>query len=148
MTDNTYRVRRANWPDDVPALRSVREPVFVEEQNVPLEMEWDEDDPRCIHVLAEDSDGNPIGTGRLSKDGKVGRMAVHKPWRGTGVGGAILQALLDEARAAGIPECRLHGQTAAVGFYARYGFEAEGPEFEEAGIPHRMMRRKMEDTTA
>lgn len=140
-----FTVRRARWPEDVPALRQVREPVFVDEQKVPLEMEWDEDDPRCIHVVAEDGDGNPIGTGRLASDGKIGRMAVLRDWRGHGVGGAILEALLAEAREAGMPECHLHGQTSAVGFYTRYGFEPEGAEFEEAGIPHLMMRRHFED---
>ncbi|MEA5445333.1 GNAT family N-acetyltransferase [Gammaproteobacteria bacterium AB-CW1] len=144
-TKQAISVRRARWPEDVPLLRSIREPVFVEEQQVPLEMEWDEDDPHCIHVIAEDAEGNAIGTGRLAKSGKVGRMAVLKPWRGHGVGGAILQALLDEARSAGIPECYLHGQTVALGFYERYGFVAEGPEFDEAGIQHRMMRRRIEE---
>ncbi|MCP1726792.1 putative GNAT family N-acyltransferase [Natronospira proteinivora] len=140
-----FTVRPAQWPDDVPALREVREPVFVEEQQVPLALEWDEDDPKCIHVLAHDGEGRPIGTGRLSRDGKVGRMAVLKPWRGHGVGGAILQALLDEARKAGIPECRLHGQTSALGFYNRYGFKAEGEEFMEAGIPHYLMRLRISE---
>lgn len=140
-----YQVRPARWPEDVPALRSIREPVFVEEQNVPLELEWDDDDPRCIHVIAEDDQGRPIGTGRLAQSGKVGRMAVIKDWRGHGVGGAILEALLDEARKAGIPECYLHGQTSALGFYGRYGFVPEGEEFEEAGIPHRMMRLRLDD---
>ncbi len=138
--DKAFRVRKAKWPEDLAALRSIREPVFVEEQKVPLELEWDDDDPVCIHVIAEDADGRPIGTGRLAADGKIGRMAVHQKWRGKGVGGAILQALLDEARYQNIPECYLHGQTAALDFYGRYGFEAEGEEFDEAGIPHRMMR--------
>jgi predicted GNAT family N-acyltransferase len=146
MTEQTYRVRTALWPDDVPALRAVREPVFVQEQAVPLDMEWDEDDPLCIHVLAEDETGKPVGTGRLAADGKIGRMAVLKPWRGHGVGAAILQALVEEARRKAMPECHLHAQVSALGFYERHGFKAEGPEFEEAGIIHQMMRLHFQET--
>lgn len=145
MNDSRFTVRRARWPRDILALRSVREPVFVEEQQVPLELEWDDADPLCIHVLAEDRDNQPIGTGRLSTDGKIGRMAVLEPWRGRGVGGAIVQALLEEARSLGISECRLHAQTSVLRFYARHGFTAEGPEFREAGISHRLMRLRFDD---
>lgn len=144
VTDRSWQIRRAEWPGDIPALRAVREPVFVSEQQVPLELEWDEDDPRCIHVLAEDPEGRPIGTGRLAPDGKIGRMAVLREWRGTGVGGALLQTLIDQARAEGLAECRLNSQTEALDFYGRYGFVAEGPEFDEAGIPHRFMRLSLE----
>lgn len=139
-----WQIRRAEWPGDVPMLRAVREPVFVTEQEVPLELEWDEIDPHCIHLLAEDHSGHPIGTGRLSPAGKIGRMAVLREWRGTGVGGALLQGLIDEARAAGLAECQLNAQTYALNFYGRYGFVAEGPEFDEAGIPHRFMRLALE----
>ncbi len=138
-----FSLRVARWPEDIPALRQVREPVFVKEQEVPLELEWDEDDPRCHHILAEDPSGRPIGTGRLSPQGKIGRMAVLKEWRGHGVGSALLDALVAQARTVGLEECLLHAQTSALSFYERHGFVAEGPEFEEADIPHRLMRQRL-----
>ncbi|BAV97792.1 GNAT family N-acetyltransferase [Lysobacter enzymogenes] len=126
-----------------PALRAVREAVFVREQNVPLELELDaERDPQCQHVLAFDADGEPIGTGRLTPDRRIGRMAVLSAWRGRGVGEALLEALVARARALGWREVSLHSQASAIGFYARQGFLPFGPRFEEAGgIEHLAMYR-------
>ncbi|SDX61643.1 GNAT family N-acetyltransferase [Lysobacter enzymogenes] len=126
-----------------PALRAVREAVFVREQNVPLELELDaERDPQCQHVLAFDADGEPIGTGRLTPDRRIGRMAVLTAWRGRGVGEALLEALVARARALGWREVSLHSQASAIGFYARQGFLPFGPRFEEAGgIEHLAMYR-------
>jgi predicted GNAT family N-acyltransferase len=135
-----YRVRVADWNADRAALRAVREAVFVCEQRVPLALEWDEWDAHCIHVLACQTDGGPIGTGRLLPDGHIGRMAVLGAWRRRGVGSALLSALLDLARAAGHQEVVLHAQIQAVPFYLRHGFRAEKEPFLEAGIPHRRMR--------
>ncbi|WP_241200803.1 GNAT family N-acetyltransferase [Lysobacter enzymogenes] len=127
----------------LPALRAVREAVFVREQNVPLELELDAGrDPQCQHVLAFDADGAPIGTGRLTPDRRIGRMAVLAAWRGRGVGEALLQALVARARALGWREVSLHSQASAIGFYARQGFLPFGPRFEEAGgIEHLAMYR-------
>lgn len=136
-----FRVEPADYTVDFADLRAVREPVFVVEQQVPIEDEWDELDPQCRHVLARDTLNRPIGTGRLTPERKIGRMAVVADWRGKGVGGAILEALMDEARALGWPEVTLNAQTHAMPFYASYGFEAFGDEFMEAGIPHRKMRK-------
>jgi predicted GNAT family N-acyltransferase len=144
MIDARFRVRVARWPEDIMALRSVREPVFVQEQKVPLDLEWDDDDPHCLHVLAEDIAGQPMGTGRLSPDGKIGRMAVLQPWRKRGVGAALLHALIEQARQRGMPECYLHAQVSALDFYLRHGFVAEGEEFDEAGIRHQAMRLRIE----
>jgi predicted GNAT family N-acyltransferase len=135
-------VRAADWNDDRAALRSVREQVFVHEQAVPIELEWDEFDPLCLHVLAEAA-GQAIGTGRLLPDGHIGRMAVLKSWRGRGVGSALLDALLRLARDRGIARVRLNAQSGAVAFYRRHGFAAEGEEFIEAGITHRSMWRDL-----
>jgi predicted GNAT family N-acyltransferase len=135
-----FRVRRAQWQRDQPALRKVREAVFVVEQQVPLELEWDELDAVSQHVLAETAAGEPIGTGRLLPDGHVGRMAVLSEWRGRQVGSRLLQHLIEAAREAGMPEIVLHAQSHAVGFYARHGFAPEGGPFLEAGIPHQLMR--------
>lgn len=125
-----------------PALRAVREAVFVREQNVPLALELDaERDPQCQHVLAFDESGEPIGTGRLTPDRRIGRMAVLNAWRGRGVGEALLAALLERAQTLGWREVSLHSQASATGFYARHGFLPFGERFVEAGIEHVAMYR-------
>jgi len=134
-----FLVREVAWRDARERLLAVRVPVFVDEQGVPPEIEEDEDDPRCVHVLAEDRAGRPIGTGRLLPDGKIGRMAVVRAWRGRGVGAALLRALLERAAHLGTRP-HLSAQVAAVGFDERFGFVPEGDVYEEAGIPHRRMR--------
>jgi len=133
-------VRTAEWSVDRSALRAVREQVFVREQAVPIQLEWDEFDPLCQHVVAEAA-GRAIGTGRLLPDGHIGRMAVLEAWRGQGVGSALLEALMEIARNRGIRRVRLNAQSRALAFYQRHGFVAEGEEFIEAGIAHRSMWR-------
>ncbi|MBM3358994.1 MAG: GNAT family N-acetyltransferase [Betaproteobacteria bacterium] len=137
----SYTVRAADWDADRKALRAIRYQVFVKEQGVPEELEWDDLDGRSHHVVALAPDGVPIGTGRLLPDGHIGRMAVLKTWRGRGVGSAVLKALVDSARASGFAQVQLHAQTHAIGFYARHGFAVQGGEFMEAGIPHVVMSR-------
>lgn len=134
------RLDYATFERDRRDLLAVREEVFVVEQRVPIELEVDDDDPRSIHVLARDPDGRPIGTGRLTPDGRIGRMAVLAPWRGQGVGSAILRSLIETARQRGATEVALSSQVAAEPFYARFGFVAEGEPYDDAGIPHRTMR--------
>jgi len=131
-----FTVRIMAWRDALPLARPVREKVFIEEQKVPRELEWDEWDERCDHALARDAGGNPIGTARLLPDGRIGRMAVLKEWRRKGVGGALLVALLERARSRRMARSVLHAQTQAAGFYRRFGFSERGGEFLEAGIPH------------
>lgn len=135
-----FRVEPADYSADFRDLRAVREPVFVLEQNVPLELEWDELDPQCRHVIARDNEHRPIGTGRLTPEHTIGRMAVLREWRGRGVGDALLRALIEQARALGWPEVSLHSQVSAMGFYEKFGFVPYGEEYEEAGIQHRSMR--------
>ncbi len=134
------RLDFANFDADRRDLLAVREEVFVAEQKVPLELEVDADDARSIHVIARDPDGRPIGTGRLTPDGRIGRMAVLRPWRGQGVGSAILRSLIETARERGARELSLSSQVSAEPFYARFGFVAEGEPYDDAGIPHRTMR--------
>lgn len=134
-----YHVEPADYQTDYQDLRSVREPVFVIEQNVPVELEWDALDPLCQHVIARDVQNRPIGTGRLTPQRRIGRMAVVREWRGRGVGAALLVALIDLARARHWPEVELHAQVDAIGFYEKYGFVAHGEEFLDAGIRHRTM---------
>jgi predicted GNAT family N-acyltransferase len=138
-----FAVRLTTWRDDASALRAVREAVFVVEQAIPASLEWDDADAACLHALAEDGAGRAIGCARLLPDGAIGRVAVLAPWRGKGVGDALMRALIDAARAAGHPRVMLHSQVHACGFYARLGFVAVGDDYEEAGIPHRTMARAL-----
>ena len=138
-----FSIRLCDWEHDAPALRRVRHDVFVIEQKIPESLEWDAADAASLHALAEDDAGGPIGCGRLLADGHVGRLAVVRAWRGRGVGAALLGRLVDEARLRGHARVVLNAQTQAMPFYARYGFEASGSEFDEAGIPHREMSRTL-----
>ena len=139
-----FVIRPASWRVDCDQLHAVRRTVFVEEQRVPEDEEWDDADAHCHHVLALSADGKAIGTGRLLPDGRIGRMAVLGEWRGMGVGSAILRALLELARKEGFQTVKLNAQTHAVKFYARHGFVAYGRRFMEAGIPHRRMKLTLE----
>lgn len=147
MAEQAFHIELARYPDDLPDLRAVRDPVFIVEQAVPVELEWDELDPSSLHVLARDAHGAAIGTARLTTQHGIGRMAVLAPWRGRGVGKALLTYLIDAARKLGYPSVELHAQTHAIGFYERFGFVAFGPEYDEAGIAHRSMRLPLVSTT-
>ena len=138
-----FRVRLVDWRDASPALSRIRTTVFVGEQNVPPGIEIDGRDPECVHALAESAAGEAIGTGRLMPDGRIGRMAVLAPWRSRGVGAALLEALMAEARRRGFREVYLHAQSRARDFYLRHGYAIEGEEYLEAGIPHIGMRARL-----
>ncbi len=123
----------------------IRTIVFVEEQEVPLELEMDEYDAVATHFLLRDGE-TPLATARLvDKHGlaKIGRVAVLKEARGRGLGLLLMQAVIEEAKHRGFTESVLDAQTYAVPFYARLGYVAEGEEFDDAGIPHFLMRRKL-----
>lgn len=138
-----YSIEHNTWQHVAASAKAVRESVFIHEQHVPAEMEWDEFDQSSRQVIARNVHGLPIGTGRLLPDGHIGRMAVLPDWRGQGVGRAIFERLLELAHNYRIPHLQLHAQTHAAGFYARFGFEASGPVFMEAGIPHVCMARTL-----
>lgn len=138
-SDFPYRIRMVNWRNEESNLRSIRSAVFITEQNVPEEMEWDSMDQICTHILVQDFEGNGIGTARLLPDGHVGRMAVLKVWRRKGIGSAMLQKILQEMRTLGMKKATLHAQLTAVEFYEKFGFQKCGKEFMEAGIPHIIM---------
>ena len=146
MVKPDIKIVVTTWKDHADLLAQVRRTVFIEEQSVPEELEWDDLDESCQHLLALDSKNNPIGTGRLCEGGHIGRMAVVKDWRGEGVGSALLRKLVDLAHQTGNLTLVLNAQTSAVGFYAKYGFSAEGDEFMDAGIPHLRMTRYLTDT--
>jgi len=139
----SVRVTLGDWNSQSQHAQPVRYNVFVLEQKVPLEMEWDEMDAVCVHAVAWDEGGNAIGTGRLLPDGHIGRMAVMAPARGKGTGAALLQALVEAAQKRGDRVVMLNAQTQAEAFYSRYGFKRDGEEFMEAGIPHISMRREL-----
>lgn len=139
-TSAGFKVRRVSWNESADALRSIRTRVFVEEQNVPAELEWDGRDEQCTHVIAETTQAIAIGTGRMQPDGHIGRMAVVKVWRGRGVGTAMLAELMAAGRDMGCTSAILNAQIHALNFYARFGFEIISDEFMDAGIPHRTMR--------
>lgn len=138
-----FYIREALWSEDRTKCYSVRKKVFIEEQLVPEEIEIDEDDPACFHVLALTHKGDSIATGRLQNNGRIGRIAVLKEWRRRGVGKAIMDFLEKTARDKGLPGTLLHSQLSAINFYASLGYEEEGDVYYEANIPHITMRKKL-----
>ena len=136
-----FTIRIVDWTSEEEKLRAVRLGVFVVEQNIPEEHEWDESDAVSVHALAEDRTGVPIGCARLLPDGHIGRVAVLSDWRGQGVGANLLTRLIDVAKARGDHRVLLNAQTQAMPFYARFGFAPTGSEFREAGIAHWTMER-------
>jgi predicted GNAT family N-acyltransferase len=140
-----FSLRAVDWSAGAVPLRVVRTAVFVVEQDIPADLEWDAFDAVSMHALAVDARGNPIGCGRLLPDGHIGRMAVLAQWRGQGVGAALLDHLIAIARQRGDVRLRLHAQTQAMPFYAQFGFAPVGDEFIEAGIPHWTMERVFAD---
>ncbi|MFC8227384.1 GNAT family N-acetyltransferase [Streptomyces sp. NPDC057287] len=158
MTSGTtpYSTRRALGESDLAACFQVRKDVFVGEQQVPEEIEYDAHDATAVHVVAVAADGSTLGTGRLLHGeaaadrtggdpavGSLGRLAVTREARGLGVGAALVRAIEEEARTLGLAAVDLHAQTHALGFYERLGYRAYGPEFPDAGMPHRAMRRAL-----
>jgi len=139
------QVRRAR-PDELERCLAIRREVFVEEQGVSLDEEMDAHDAVCVHFLAFDG-RDAVGTARLRETDagsvKAERVAVRRSARRAGVGRALMRALEDEARACGRHELVLNAQAPVIAFYERLGYRAEGPQFLEAGIPHRAMRKRL-----
>ena len=133
-------VRLGPWEALRSDAQAVRIAVFIDEQGIPADLEWDDADAHALHALAVHGAGEPVATGRLLRhvDGiaRIGRMAVLKAHRGHGIGRAVLDALMRAARERGEAEVVLHAQQLAIPFYANAGFIRRGPVFEEAGIPH------------
>ncbi|MDR0182291.1 GNAT family N-acetyltransferase [Lysobacter arvi] len=138
--DAVFTVNAVAFAQAVADVRAVRDVVFVQEQGVPVDIERDALDPLSRHVLARDAQGRAIGTGRLTPDRRIGRMAVLPEWRNRRVGEALLKALLREARELGWTEVTLHAQVPAIAFYARQGFLPYAERFVEAGLEHQSMR--------
>ncbi|WP_338695637.1 GNAT family N-acetyltransferase [Streptomyces sp. Q6] len=151
-----YVVRVAEADADREACFAVRREVFVGEQGVPEDLEYDAYDAGAVHLVAVREDGVALGTGRLltgdaaaaknggaADVGALGRLAVAKAARGLGVGAALVRAIEEAARERGLVAVDLHAQTHALGFYERLGYVVYGPEFPDAGIPHRAMRKPL-----
>jgi len=140
-------VRVGDWATLGAQAQAIRTAVFIEEQKIPVEMEWDEADATCVHAVAFNRLGLPLATGRLLQHApqvaRIGRMASAQTVRGSGVGRAVLDALMQAARTRGDREVLLHAQTSASDFYARAGFTPRGPVFDEAGIAHIEMTRTL-----
>jgi len=133
-------IRIVDWASYREALSSIRHTVFVEEQGVPVELELDGEDASARHAAAFSDDGRLVGTGRMLASGKIGRMAVSQSMRRQGIGRALLDALVAEAKRLKLEEVSLGAQLPAVAFYERAGFKAYGDIFLDAGIDHKMMR--------
>jgi len=142
--DGAIQVKLGSWDELGAQARAVRIEVFVDEQAVPPELEFDSMDPLCVHALALRESQRAVGTGRLLPDGHIGRMAVVRQARGQGVGAALLLHLMQAARRQGHREVELFAQTQAQDFYRRYGFVVTGSQFEDAGIAHVTMRAKLQ----
>lgn len=131
-------IRVGDWETLGPTASDIRRKVFIDEQHVPQEEEWDGLDAECQHFLAI-LDGQPVGTARLLPDAHIGRVAVLASARGTGIGVLLMQAAIEAARHAGHTQVALSAQVHALAFYEQLGFVAHGEEFLDAGIPHREM---------
>ena len=129
-------------PTELEALLALRYEVFVVGQEVPADLEHDENDPAYDHAVAL-IDGQVVGTGRLLPEGVIGRMAVADSVRGQGVGAAVLAVLEQRATERGLAEVELHAQVHAVGFYDKAGYTPYGPVYLEAGIEHQSMRKEL-----
>lgn len=135
-----YQIKTGTWAELGADAAQVRTEVFVHEQKIPLEMEWDEADQTALHAVAYNGLGQAIGTARLLQatpdTAKVGRMAVKRVLRGASIGRDLLGVLTNAAKQQGYQEVLLHAQRSAEGFYARTGFVVRGEPFDEVSIPH------------
>ena len=138
-------VRLGSWAELQALAAPLRQAVFVDEQRVPADMEWDEYDPLSVHAVLPAPDGSAAACGRLlptDREGAdagfchIGRMAVRRDLRGRGLGAQVLDALVAASRGRGDAGVVLHAQCSAQGFYAGRGFIARGETFDEAGIAH------------
>jgi len=146
MPESEFNVTQVEWEQYKPQLREIRRQVFILEQKVPRELEWDDKDRTALHVMAVDAAGEGIGTGRISSQGQIGRMAVLNGWRNRGVGSAILRKLLQMAHQVDLPALYLNAQHNAIPFYRRHGFVPVGDPFVEAGILHQRMQLEPDTT--
>lgn len=138
-----FTITQTTWHKHQHALSQIRRRVFIEEQGVPEDLEWDAHDDASVHLMAWDLGATPVGCVRLLPDFSVGRMAVLSEYRGLGIGSALLAAAIEYAQEADWPFVTLSAQTQAIAFYQKAGFVVESEEYLDANIPHRDMRLHM-----
>ena len=138
-----YIINITDWASSKEDLSQIRRKVFIEEQQVPEELEWDEYDDSAIHILATDNKNQAVATARMQADGHIGRMAVRNEHRHHGIGTAMLITLIDLARAKKMTSLYLHAQITAIPFYEQQGFITISDEFMDAGIPHKTMQLQL-----
>jgi len=143
LRQHAFKVRIAAWERDRGLLSAIRRRVFIQEQNIPEALEWDEHDADATHFLAVEKSGQTIGCARLLPNGHLGRVAVAVAWRNQGVGRTLLQAAQREARKLGFNTMHLSAQKQAAGFYLRHGFVIVGDDYMEAGIAHVAMQKNL-----
>ena len=139
---NEFDVRQVSWRDMETHLRDIRTRVFIEEQNVPEELEWEDDDIDAVHLIVK-KNNDYVATARLLHSGQIGRMAVLKPYRRFGIGKMMLQELLSIAATMSIKSLFLNAQIEAVDFYKKFGFQEHGDMFDDAGIQHIRMNKNL-----
>lgn len=145
--ENVVSVKLGSWKELQETAQRIRTQVFIDEQRIPAEMEWDEADSQCLHAVAYNRLGLGVATGRLlppeNGETKIGRVAVNRVLRGSGVGRQLMEALIEASCQRGDKRIVLHAQCTAESFYRGLGFASRGEVFEEAGIPHIEMVRDL-----
>lgn len=142
---SSFTIEVIHWNDHKSELKAIREQVFIEEQGVPVELEWDDEDNNALHIIASIRNNHTrlaIGTARIiikNEQGHIGRIAVLPGWRKQGFGSSILQSCIDECQKRGVKTIILNAQTYILPFYQKVGFQVSSEEFEDAGIPHKQM---------
>ncbi|NNL07007.1 MAG: GNAT family N-acetyltransferase [Gammaproteobacteria bacterium] len=137
-------IQVVDWHQKLDTLKAIRKSVFIDEQHVPKDLEWDGQDNDCTHFLAS-INATPVATARLTAKGQIGRMAVLREYRGHGIGSSLLASVIEQAKQQGHRQVFLHAQVSVIGFYQKHGFRAEGGIFIDAGIEHRTMRLSLID---
>lgn len=139
MNKINYTVQIVNWASTKQQIKPIREAVFIQEQHVPVELEWDGMDSESTHILSRLDDNTPVGTARILSNGHIGRMAVLSQYRNHGIGSTMLNTMLAYAKQQKMSDLFLFAQTKAVAFYEQHGFTSVGDVFMDAGIPHLKM---------
>ena len=136
------KIKQVQWHEASESLKYIRTEVFIKEQHVPVELEWDDNDQSCMHLLAE-YDGKAVGTARLLNTGQIGRMAILKPYRAQGIGHALMEKLITMAKTMNLTTVFLNAQIDATKFYIKFGFIEHGDLFNDANIVHKRMIKKL-----
>lgn len=140
--NQSFTIEQVSWDSPKQALlKAVREVVFIEEQKVPLYIEWDEHDQDAIHLLALNNSGQGIGCARILKKGRIGRMAVMRDWRGQRLGLALLDEAIKICKSLGMQTVAISSQTHAIKFYEKAGFTVTSEAYIDANIWHVDMQR-------